>query len=393
MAVNMAGCQSICLLPQPRAIIHCGWTCTRHFTPPERKRSVHFKLPAMVHMLLVLAAWSYIAGILLWVSLHMVAGDRWWWLFLLNALAHYLFLPAVLLPPLALLTRQPLIGLGATALALIWLGWFGQLYLPQVGTVAAQTPPLSVLTYNTLYHNTDTARTITTIRASDADVVAVQELNAATIQALVRELSDAYPYQVIAPDGSTGGMGLLSRYPLTALPDSVIEHLMPGGWIGSPQLVQLDFAGRSVLLLHIHAASTNLGYGGPLRFDPATITSSVRRREAQMHAIAAFARSRPEPLLVLGDFNTGYPSHAHHIISAALQDAWLAAGFGQGHTFPGANIPGSSRPTILGQPVPQWLIRLDYIFYSAHWQASRAWLPAWDGGSDHRPVQAELHLR
>ncbi len=351
------------------------------------------RLLAVLRDMLLTAAWSYIAGMLLWLALYALHGDRWWWLFLLTSVACHLFLPVLLLPPLALLTRQHLLWVGIGVLAGVWLGWFGQLYLPHTGTVQAQSPPLSVMTYNVLYHNHEVERTLATMRASNADVVAIQELNDELMQALHHDLIDRYPYQLVAPDERTAGMGIISRYPLESLRASSLVDLAPEGWVGAPQLARLEFQGRAILLLNIHAASTNLGYGGPLRLDPAQITASVRRRETQMHALAAFARSHAEPLLVLGDFNTGYPSHAHRIVSGVLHDAWLTAGSGYGHTFPGADIPGSSRPTVLGQPIPQWLIRLDYIFYSEHWQASHAWLPPWDERSDHRAVQAELYLR
>jgi endonuclease/exonuclease/phosphatase (EEP) superfamily protein YafD len=37
-------------------------------------------------------------------------------------------------------------------------------------------------------------------------------------------------------------------------------------------------------------------------------------------------------------------------------------------------------------------VRIDYVFYSSHWRAAAARLGPWDGGSDHRPVVAELAL-
>ncbi len=343
--------------------------------------------------MLLLFAYSYLAALLLWLALHLLYGDRWWWLFLLTALAFYLFLPALLLPPLAFATRHTPLWVGFGLAAAMWLGLFGRLYLPHSAPVLANDTTLTVLTYNALYHNTEVERTVAAIRANDADLVAIQELSEAGMHAIQAELSTDYPYQILAPAESTGGMGLLSRYPLTPLHPTDFAFPQLSGWVGQPQLAMLNYHGQQVLVLNIHAHSTSLGYGGPLRFSPAEMEQSVRQREAQMHALAAFARSRPEPLLMLGDFNTGYPSHAHRILSAAMQDAWLVAGHGVGHTFPGANIPGSSRPTVLGVPIPQWLIRLDYIFYSAHWHATHAEIGVWDQRSDHRPVRAVLVLR
>ncbi|MCP4105920.1 MAG: hypothetical protein GY749_10350 [Desulfobacteraceae bacterium] len=73
--------------------------------------------------------------------------------------------------------------------------------------------------------------------------------------------------------------------------------------------------------------------------------------------------------------------------------SWHNAGTGFGHTFPGAASDGSARPVIVGIPAPKWLVRIDYIFHSEHWQTIAARTGPWDGCSDHRPVMATLALK
>jgi endonuclease/exonuclease/phosphatase (EEP) superfamily protein YafD len=46
----------------------------------------------------------------------------------------------------------------------------------------------------------------------------------------------------------------------------------------------------------------------------------------------------------------------------------------------------------MGIPVPQWLIRIDYIFYSDGLTPLTAQVGPWDGVSDHRPVLVEVAL-
>jgi endonuclease/exonuclease/phosphatase family metal-dependent hydrolase len=79
-------------------------------------------------------------------------------------------------------------------------------------------------------------------------------------------------------------------------------------------------------------------------------------------------------------------------MQAPLHDTWQEAGFGFGHTFPGSDIPGSSRPKFGNWYVPQWLTRIDYVFVSSHWGVSSASMAQFDGVSDHRGVVAELVL-
>jgi endonuclease/exonuclease/phosphatase family metal-dependent hydrolase len=81
------------------------------------------------------------------------------------------------------------------------------------------------------------------------------------------------------------------------------------------------------------------------------------------------------------------------LTNSGLRDAWLEAGFGLGHTFPGNKSPGTSRTHIGDVYIPEWLVRIDYIFVTPEWNVSSAYIARTDGYSDHRPVVAILHMR
>ncbi len=91
-----------------------------------------------------------------------------------------------------------------------------------------------------------------------------------------------------------------------------------------------------------------------------------------------------------GDANATSLNVPYRILVSRLVNSWKEAGFGLGHTFPGSNVPGSSRPNIWGVPVPMWLARIDYVFHSSDWQVVSARLARFDGASDHRGVIAVL---
>jgi endonuclease/exonuclease/phosphatase (EEP) superfamily protein YafD len=100
------------------------------------------------------------------------------------------------------------------------------------------------------------------------------------------------------------------------------------------------------------------------------------------------------PAIIAGDLNDVYLNDGYRIlVNAGLQDVWAEAGFGLGNTFPGNKSPGTSRPHIGGFYIPEWLIRIDYIFASPEWEVLSAHIARTDGYSDHRGVVAYLRLK
>jgi vancomycin resistance protein VanJ len=322
---------------------------------------------------LILAAYAYFVPLAGWMLLHALFPDRWPWLFAITSFAAYLFVPLPLMAAVAALTRR--LDLAAWVLlgAAAWAYLFGVQFVPGRATPVAEAsgPVLRVMTYNILGYNTNTEAVLRVLREADADLVALQEVNPENAAAIERELADRYPYRLLDQRPGVTGSGLLSRYPLTLLGD------LPGPWLGRAHVVHLDFNGQLVNVIRFHA------YSG---------ISRLQRREEAAQALADYAAAHPGPLIALGDLNATSTHEAYQVITAELRDAWREAGWGLGHTFPGALSPGSSRPVIMGVPVPKWLIRIDYVFHSGHFRALSARIGPWDETSDHRPVVADLEL-
>ena len=331
-------------------------------------------------MAALVVASLYCAGLLLWALLHALLGDRFWWTFLLNTFALYLFVPLPAVMLFVLLLGSAMAWLPTGAAMAMWAYLYGGLFVPRGSAPAGNETAMTVMTFNVLVHNRHPERVIAALRASDADVIGLQELNVSIARAIERDLRHAYPYQVLAPASSrAAGMGVISRYPL----HPISEHLA-GTWIGPPQVLSLDLGRRRVTVLNLHPVSTSLA--------TITLEHKARQREETAHAIVQYVRAHPGPLIVTADFNAGDQSTPYAIVARVLGDCWREAGWGVGHTFPGALSPGSSRPIILGIPVPMWLVRIDYIFHSPDWRTRWARIGPWDGVSDHRPVLARLVL-
>ena len=64
--------------------------------------------------------------------------------------------------------------------------------------------------------------------------------------------------------------------------------------------------------------------------------------------------------------------------ASSWDDAFREVGRGFGQTYPGAGFSGNQRFQIGGFSLPRWLIRLDYIWHSPHWQPTAASIGPWD---------------
>lgn len=337
----------------------------------------------LVKYLATFVVYTYMVCFTAWLIVHSFFADRWWWLFLIDSFAVYLFVPLIVVIIFAIVSRQyaPILFSGVAILLFAFM--YGGLFVPRGRSLQPGDTSLTVLSYNLLASNPNTDHVIAAIRSAGADVVSLQELSPAVAESIQRELDAEYPYQVLDPQPGVTGLGVISRYPLV---DSGAS--LPGPWIGTPQILTLTLDDTPVTLLNFHNVSIPLGGE---RW-PERVTESIREREQQADVIVEFVKAHPGPLIATADFNASDQSVAYRRVTAVLHDAWRAAGWGLGHTFPGASSEGSSRIRIRGILVPMWLVRIDYVLFSSDWTAVRAHIGPWDGGSDHRPVLTTLKL-
>ena len=318
---------------------------------------------------LIAATWVYFTILFGWLVLYMTTSDRFGPISVVNMLAVYLFLPLPLVLFVGIYTHHREVVAGSILGLLVFTLFWGRLFTPNFASVTAEDEQLKIMTYNLLGKQSFTSKQIEIIRHEDPDIVFMQEVNPTMAEDTQNLLSEKYPYQILDPIPGAAGMGSLSKYPI-----ELTKERLPLNWIGRPQVMEMEWKGRSVILINFHMQSSVAGR---------------TMREAQAKVIADFA-SQTGALIAGGDANTAPLNSPYHILSGALKDSWVEAGFGLGHTLPGSAIPGSSRPRLAGILVPKWLMRIDYIFHSPHWRAISAHTAPFDGVSDHRGVVATL---
>lgn len=316
-----------------------------------------------------------------WYPVYLRLGDSRWWMFVLNSIAPYLFLPVPVVLVVALFARRWTLLVAALVPTAVFVMMFGQLLLPRdlkAPTVPSDAPSLSLLTYNLHAWNTDVDGIVEALLAADADVMALQELEPEMATLLEERLGGEFPYSDVVRRSGWGGLGVFSRVPL-----SPVRERVGGTGERNPQVTTLHLPWGDATLINVH----NLSIPRTLPDWPTEITNSIAQRERVSNAISEYAqREDVGPLIAVGDFNTTSRSTAYEVIAAELDDAWAEAGFGFGTTFPG----GPYSPTPLDVTVPDWLLRIDYVFTSAEIVATDARIGPWDGTSDHRPVRVTL---
>ena len=299
------------------------------------------------------------------------------WPALLREMMLPLFIPLpVLLAAGLILHARAALALTLLPLAL-FVHFYGPHFVPKAPAMAAG-PRLRVFSFNV-----GAARglgppeaVVGAVRAADADVVFLVEARRDSLDTIGVALIDAYPHQA-----GSSSVFAFSRFPL----------LQPrGGQLRSGAhdslLVDAELEGRLVAFAGVHLLRTEAYAGLGRGLSPllhAARQYRTDRRDAAAAELAALLRQIGGSVVLVGDFNMTDWSHSYKEITADLQDAYLEAGWGFGHTYPTAS-------RTLGLSVP--LLRIDYIFHSADLAALRAWVGP-DGGSDHLPIVADLAFR
>jgi vancomycin resistance protein VanJ len=233
----------------------------------------------------------------------------------------------------------------------------------------------TVMTYNVGNGLARPRQLAALLRTSRADLIALQELEASQAEALASDLGDRFPHQALFPTGFSG-KGLLSRFPLSDLQQL---HIYPE----RPDLrAVVEVAGKAVTIVVGHPPPQRLRRGRFAHDPYATEQIQVLARVAVEWA----------PAVLLGDFNMTerHPGYAG-LIALGLIDAYRAAGTGRGYTVPTRLGQSERRAHRLGWLALVPFLRFDYVFHTAHFQTTAAWVGG-HGGSDHLPVLARLRL-
>lgn len=217
-------------------------------------------------------------------------------------------------------------------------------------------PALRVAQLNVLQPNTAHSDVLKTAKATHADVISVQEVDARWARALEEGLSDAYPYHRIVPGTNCYGIALFSKRPFTRC-----DVLDLAGRPAIDAEVRTDKG--PVRILAVHASSPG-SYG------------EFRDRNRQLEQLAALVQASDVPPVVIGDLNT------------VSWDTALRRFCSRTGSHEGTDAPLATWPAVGGLA----LIPLDHVLVPPAWSITDTHtfpIP----GSDHRGLVADLVRR
>jgi vancomycin resistance protein VanJ len=317
-------------------------------------------MPSRVHR----AAWLFGAAVVAGLALRPAFGDE---LFVTRYMGYVMpWLLVGLLPGAvwAGLARRGALAavLGVSAALVIVI--HAPLFRPRPAIAPRPAEMLEIMSYNTWSKNDDERRIAGVIRSRAPDVVLLQETPPAVFARLTAALRDLYGERVLhwayEPELQ---QAVLSRHP--------VEPRASMAEKGQAQQIVVHSPAGPITVFNVH----------PLRM------GGWRYRYRQIAALLEEdVLPETSPVILAGDLNANDRSQLHGLIAERLANAHEAAGFGFGFTYPAAVRVLATFPT------PP-MARIDHIFFSEHFVALRAGTVEDSGGSDHRPVFAELGLK
>lgn len=276
----------------------------------------------------------------------------------LVALTPWVTLASVAGCGLAVLGRSWTLSVVAAAITLLGVTWLVPLY---TATPAAGDTVLTVATINLAYGHADADAVARLVEDHAVDVLAVEELTPAAVEALRDAgIDEVMPYSVLAPERGYTGTGLWSRLPLEQ--PATVNALSSRAVSAA-----VDVGDESVDVYAIHPEAP------ALRSHP--------RWSADLDRLASLLGEQTGGVIVAGDFNTTRDHEAFRRIEAlGYADAADQAGAGFLPTFPEGSAIGP-------------LVAIDHVVTRDVDFVARTVTTVSIPGTDHRALVVEYAAR
>lgn len=301
------------------------------------------RLPTRDRLVSLVAAYPVIVALISIVNL--VAPQRGGPLALSQVFGPHLLVPVLVFTPVALASKSRALRLAVVVAIAIGAARFvpGLVSLPAAAPVADETV-VRVISWNLEAGAPAVADVVAQLQATDADVIALQELTPGHAAAILAdaELTGRFAGIALVPRPGVGGIGILSRLPILNASDDVNPVV---------QEVEIQLPDRSFTVVNAHPFPPRYrvldAVPLPFGYDPAQRDTDILRIRERIDRAIAAAR----PVIVLGDFNVTDREPGFGDLSRGLWDAHEEVGQGPGSTW---------RPSRL-EFLPIGVLRIDYF--------------------------------
>ena len=292
----------------------------------------------------ILAAYPVVVAVLSVINL--VAPQRAGPLGLSHVFAPHLLLPVLVLVPIAVVARSRAMRLGVIVALILGAARFGPgLVSVPAHTVAADETVIRVMSWNLEAGGPATSELIAQLRATDADIVTLQELTPDHAQAIRSDpaIADRFASIELVPREGVGGIGTLSRFVITETSDEINPVVQEVG-LRVP-------GGGELVVVNAHPFPPHYRMWSrlpiPLAHDPTERDADILEIRDRIDEVLESDRR----IVVLGDFNVTDREPAFDDLSRGLWDAHEEVGQGTGSTW---------RPSPI-EFLPFGVLRIDYF--------------------------------
>lgn len=228
-----------------------------------------------------------------------------------------------------LLCRRMLLAVAGSAVLAITLAVQLPWYFGGHTAEANQHLTIRVLSSNLRYGQVDPSFFVQ-LAGNRADVITVSELTAEAVDKFNEAgLDRTFPYASLIPRPAAGGIGLWSRFPITALPSS------KSGNNSAAARLTIPGVRHDPILSSVHLMS-------PIAGDENTFADWDRKITAARSEFAAYAEAAgPAAVIIAGDFNSTVDMRQFRdLLDVGYQEAVWQTGAGFGPTYsPHPRIP------------------------------------------------------
>ncbi len=295
----------------------------------------------------------------------------------INVSITLLLMPSLLLFPMCLVLRRWRVAALLAPPFLAFMIAYLPFFLPPPIRATPDEPRVTLLTYNLHAERNILTPMVELIRQANADIVTLQEMSPEASAAFDTQLSDLYPYRALYPEPDGGpyhGRGLLSHYPIADAKSWLVEYPIPVRLMTAVVNTPIP-----INVYNFHAPPSYPIYGEGFDIHP---------RGQQINDILTMIAEQDGPILWMGDFNTNDADMNYAHIVVHMQDTFREVGWGMGFSGPDWSHPQSQE----GLPFIPIHQRMDYIFHNQFFLPIKSYVWPNSGGSDHRPVFAELAI-